>query len=229
MSSPRSGSPFSATGCHHVGVTERFYDADDYTHQDALHDLACGKSVVALMRRTDYPHDRSSLPPGTIISAPVHSQSSYDLVNPDDPNHSLTGFGPVLSKYRKMVVVEVWNEHCICIPMYSYGGKGITNNRSRSASSEYVDIRDINDEDGQELTQTEHPPLLGMRDNDWPCTNAFINKSSILKVTETIPHHFNQRCSIEGRLRDEDVSRLIGLHLQWKIKASQAYLESLKI
>lgn len=84
-----------------------------------LEHFLIGSALFLLTRKTDKYHGKSTLQPGTIMSAPFHSQCEYDIINANDASAFLSGFGPSFSKYRKIIVLEAWSEHCICVPMYS--------------------------------------------------------------------------------------------------------------
>ncbi|KAF9770381.1 hypothetical protein IL306_012092 [Fusarium sp. DS 682] len=132
-------------------------------HQAHL-DLSLGETVSVHMRPTDQRRKLQELQPGTIISAPFHSQNRDDKVSTTNYHTAVSGFGPIYSKYRKMVVIETWADHAVCLPIYSYHGKGLENRRGMA--DEYMDIRDADDEEPEE-GDTDHKPLMAIRSEWW--------------------------------------------------------------
>ncbi|KAK7419968.1 hypothetical protein QQZ08_010604 [Neonectria magnoliae] len=187
---------------------------------EAYTSLALGRSVPAEMRDTDR-RDAGSLPPGTIISAAHHSQGRGDIVDPYNPNLTWSTFGPVHSKYRKMVIIGKWGEHFNCVPMYTYNGKGLGSYGANSLhraniSDEYIGIREGGRNPRGKKTQTEsrdtspYRPLIAYRDRSW-LDHKFISDASLIKITEVHMHNVGDKCSIEGRLDSDDLIRLVNL------------------
>ncbi|KAL6917959.1 hypothetical protein ACHAPO_000234 [Fusarium lateritium] len=183
-----------------VGNRQPFYGV----HQ-AHFDLSRGESVTAHMRGTDKVYRKYDLSLGTIISAPYHSQKRDDTVSTYDYNTGVTAFGAVYSKYRKMVIIECWAEHVVCLPIYSYNSKGLENRQGMV--SEYMDIRDADDK-RPAPGDTCDKPLLAIRDDNWPGRNTFIAGKSVVKLTERAVHLLFQKCSIEGKLEPDHFLRL---------------------
>ncbi|RBA19569.1 hypothetical protein FPRO05_09672 [Fusarium proliferatum] len=178
-------------------------------HQAHL-DLSLGETVSVHMRPTDQRRKLSELGPGTIVSAPFHSQNRDDKVSTTNYHTAVSGFGPIYSKYRKMITIEIWGDHAVCLPIYSYNGKGLENRGGMA--DEYMDIRDI-DDDEPEDGDTHHKPLMAIRSEGWPGKNTFICGRSVVKLTEKITHHAFQKCSIEGSLTNLDFQRMYKAYL----------------
>ncbi|KAG5793261.1 hypothetical protein H9Q69_007706 [Fusarium xylarioides] len=178
-------------------------------HQAHL-DLSLGETVSVHMRPTDQRRRLNELGPGTIISGPFHSQNRDDKVSTTNYHTAVSGFGPIYSKYRKMITIEVWGDHAVCLPIYSYNGKGLENRAGMV--DEYMDIRDIDDEEPEE-GDTPHKPLMAIRSQDWPGKNTFICGRSVVKLTEKITHHAFAKCSIEGSLRKSEFQRMYKVYL----------------
>lgn len=176
-----------------------------YGARQAYRDISKGDVVHGHMRRTDRVCDASELRLGTIISTAIHNQARENTVSIDEFNKSLSGFGIVYSKYRKLIVVEEWAQHVVCIPLYSYNGRGL---KGREAlACEYFDVRDVDDPEpeGKDTFCT----LMAVRDEHWPRENTFIEGRTVAKVTEKITFYRTDRCSIEGRIDPESFSTLI--------------------
>ncbi|KAK7424779.1 hypothetical protein QQX98_000363 [Neonectria punicea] len=187
---------------------------------EAYTSLASGRSVPVKMRDTDR-RDAGSLPPGTIISAAHHSQGRGDIVDPYNPNLTWSTFGPVHSKYRKMVIIGKWGEHYNCVPMYTYNGKGLGSYGANSLhrvniSDEYIRIREGERDSRGKMSKTEpqstspYRPLIAYRDSSWS-QRGFISDASLIKITEVHMHNVGDKCSVEGRLDSDDLIRLVNL------------------
>ncbi|SPJ70829.1 uncharacterized protein FTOL_00557 [Fusarium torulosum] len=189
-------------------------------HQAHL-DLSLGESVTVHMRPTDLKRNRYELKPGTIISAPFHSQYRDNTVSTGNYNTAVSGFGAVYSKYRKMVILETWADHVVCLPMYSYNGQGLENRQGMV--DEYIDIRDA-DQEYHEPSDTPHEPLLAIRSKDWAGKNTFISGKTVIKLTEKTTHNMFQKCSVEGKLERAHFQRLYKLYLDLvQIKALDVF------
>ncbi|KAL4724021.1 hypothetical protein ACLX1H_008625 [Fusarium chlamydosporum] len=183
-----------------VGNRQPYYGV----HQ-ALLDLSSGQSVTVHMRPSDKRYGHYDLKPGTIISAPFHSQYRQDTVTALDHNTGISAFGPVYSKYRKMIIIESWAEHVICLPIYTYNSRGLE--RRQGMVDEYMDIRDV-EEEYPAPGDTHYEPLLAVRHEKWTGKNTFIAGKAVVKLTEKTTHFHYQKCSIEGKLEPSHFQRM---------------------
>ncbi|KAL6361843.1 hypothetical protein LRP88_05321 [Fusarium phalaenopsidis] len=185
-------------------------DDDYYGARQAYRDISRGDVVHGHMRPTDRVCDESELRLGTIISTAIHNQARENTVSIDEFNKSLSGFGIVYSKYRKLIVVEEWAQHVVCISLYSYNGRGLAGREALAC--EYFDVRDVDDPDPER--GDTFCTLMAVRDKDWPRENTFIEGRTVAKVTEKITFYRTDRCSIEGRIDQESLSTLIPPYLK---------------
>ncbi|KAI0515034.1 hypothetical protein F5B22DRAFT_646913 [Xylaria bambusicola] len=155
-------------------------------------------SSSASLRDTDKVHPASSYKPGVIFSAPHHTAGSDDLwVSVNDPYNTATPFGKVHSKYRKMVVIRAFGEHCICLPIYSHNGKGL---EGKDNLIEYVSIRDAADRN-PEKAEGMHNRLLAVGNDDF--RGKIVAGKSCIKLTELTSHRYDVPTTIEGRLEEK--------------------------
>ena len=97
--------------------------------------------------------DRQVLPKkvfrrGLIIRGPLHeqdyqgasSQSNY-TVAVANTNRTESRFGPIHTKVRKMIVVECYQDHYIAVPLFTHGGRGLTNKRAPEEFIRLVHLR----------------------------------------------------------------------------------------
>ncbi|KAH8729442.1 hypothetical protein BGZ61DRAFT_475062 [Ilyonectria robusta] len=177
----------------------------------ALSTLLSGNSVTAFTRPSDYTRGRDELQPGTIISAPHHTQGRSDIVSAEDRNMMYSDFGAVHSKYRKMIILETWGEHCICLPLYTYRGKGLAGRRVFAA--EYLSVRD-DDLPYWDPKESSAEPLTAIRDKNWPIWSTFITGRTVVKLTEKIVHNYADKCSVEGHIARADFRRLYKTYME---------------
>ncbi|KAI1366852.1 hypothetical protein F5Y08DRAFT_113502 [Xylaria arbuscula] len=151
----------------------------------------------ASLRDTDNVHPPTSYSPGVIFSAPHHTAGEdTQWVSVSDPNNTATPFGIVHSKYRKMVVLKVFAEHCTCVPIYSHNGRGL---EGRANVAEYVSIRDAGDEN-PEMSEGLHATLFAVGNQDF--RGRIVKGKSSVKLTEVCSHRFNAPATIEGKLQE---------------------------
>lgn len=83
---------------------------------------------------------------GTIFRAAVHEQdymvaAGGPLGPIEDSKTCVTHAGAVYSKVRWMIVVAVYEQHYLALPLYTHNGNGLEN-RSMNAKLEYASVRD---------------------------------------------------------------------------------------
>jgi hypothetical protein len=159
----------------------------------------------ATLRNTDKVHDADRYSVGVIFSAPYHVPSGGDerWVSVTDPHNTATPYGVVHSKYRKMIVIKAFAEHCVCVPVYSHSGCGLERKDS-VVSDEYVSIRDVADPN-PEPSESPHPPLLAVGDREFRGT--IIAGKSNVKLSEFCSHQYNVPATIEGWLDSKSLSK----------------------
>lgn len=164
----------------------------------------------ATLRKSDRVHPAASYEIGAIFSAPHHTASSTDerWISVSDPHNTATPFGVVHSKYRKMVVIKTFGEHCICLPVYSHNGQGF---EGKAYVTEQVSIRDAHDR-YPEQPEGIHLLLLAVRNRDFP--GKIVSGKSSVKLTEFCSHRYDAPATMEGRLevdRSDSRRRLLDL------------------
>jgi len=120
-----------------------------------------------------------------------------------DPHNTATPYGVVHSKYRKMIVIKVFAEHCVCVPVYSHCGRGLEG-KDPVLSDEYVSIRDVADPN-PEPSECAHLPLLAVADKEF--RGKIITGKSNVKLSEFCSHRYNVPATIEGMLDRKSFSK----------------------
>lgn len=162
---------------------------------------------VSYLRDTDIKQPHGIYKLGTVFSAPFHTSSTVDeaYVLSDDPNLTASPFGTICSKYRKMVVVNTFAEHCTVLPIYTHNGRGLD---GKEFVDEFVSIRDRND---RRPAPKEGPyaALHAVRDATFKGT--FIGGRACVKLTEICSHRYDCMATFEGRLEEDSIKRLLDL------------------
>ncbi|KAI1182885.1 hypothetical protein F5B17DRAFT_449155 [Nemania serpens] len=163
----------------------------------------------ATLRDSDRVHPQARYRVGVIFSAPFHTASSSDerWVSVSDPHQTATPFGVVHSKFRKMVVIKTFGDHCICLPIYSFNGRGL---EGKDFADEYVSIRDVWDR-SPERPEGSNLFLLAIGDPNHP--GKVVSGKSSIKLTEFCSHRYDAPATIEGELHGATFStmRLLAL------------------
>lgn len=108
--------------------------------------------AVCRRRKDDRMYQASRYEPGVVFSAPHLTPDKQNFVELGDTTRAVTCVGTVRTKYRKFVVVQRYQQHCNCVPIYTSGGTGL--DRKQRSIHEWVSIRD-----GEEVrSYTAKPP-----------------------------------------------------------------------
>jgi len=94
---------------------------------------------------------------GDVITTPFHTSNTNPHVTPDDNCLTLTAVGPAYSKRRMMVVLFIHIQDLYCLPLYSFGNRGLKE-KSDHLKKEYVCM--ANDGDEAFVNQGIHPPVI---------------------------------------------------------------------
>ena len=142
---------------------------------------------------------------GTIIVAPMHQQDSCSTTDRADPCLTVSNFGDIYSKCRKMVVVATFYNHYIAVPVFSHEGSGL---QRKPHKDEFVSIRDHRSSRPFEAL-SHHKPLVTEflrpeADRYYP--------ESVVHLTLPQSRNYKAKCIIEGRLDGVSTNRLIRLY-----------------
>ena len=185
--------------------------------------LLNGEAVEVRLRNTDF-HRIEQLEIGDIISLPIHTQSHVRRVHLDDKNHTYAGdFGAIQSKFRKIILTASTGSCKSGVPILTYGDRGLEG-KTEEEVSEHRHIRDITDE-SPEAASLEGRVLRAVRNPDWPDYRTFIRAPSVVNLATAITLLPGDRCSLEGRLAQDDLLHLLLAvqchHMKSSIRAIQ--------
>ncbi|KAL9603825.1 MAG: hypothetical protein Q9219_000934 [cf. Caloplaca sp. 3 TL-2023] len=153
---------------------------------------------------------KSEFYPGMIVRGVVHEQdymgtSTGSSVTVMDRNRTESRYGPICTKYRKMIVLSLFEDHYLAIPLFTHNGKGLQN---KSKPAEFVSVQDHRNK--KEVPwQSSHRPLMTEQINEG--IDLFDEKSTA-HITYGLPRKYDLPVIKEGRLLKKSVNRLIALY-----------------
>jgi hypothetical protein len=166
---------------------------------------------------------------GQIVSLDVHRpdfQANNARLN---RNRTLSYTGSwVYSKRRKLIVVARHEYHYVAIPLVTYGGKGLKNKTNKD---EHVGIRDTEDTEYAQETESKHLNITVVRHEQWRVTNkndfhGWFPSKGYVWYTFPIAIDYIIPTEIEGEIEDKDeVNRLVELYFQGCTKCERTARE----
>lgn len=154
--------------------------------------------------------------PGWIIRGLLHEQdynatSTGSNITVTDRFRSETKFGPVYTKYRKMIVLAMFEDHYLAIPLFTHNGNGLA---YKSRPDEFIGIKDhrARAEEGLLQQQSRHEPLVTEAINSG--IHLFDVKSTA-HVTYALSRKYDLPVILEGQLTRSSINRLIRLFNQF--------------
>ncbi|KAL8655547.1 MAG: hypothetical protein Q9226_003007 [Calogaya cf. arnoldii] len=162
--------------------------------------------------------------PGMLIRALVHEQdfeasSSKSNITVHEKLHDKhrtnSDYGTIYTKCRRMIVLALYQDHYIAIPIFTHDGKGLVH---KAQPEEYVSIKNQGDKsDPPALSKRGHietEPLAGG-------VQAFHVKSTA-HVTYALPRRYDLPVKPEGKLTDRSLNRLLELYNMYVPQQKQA-------
>ncbi|KAI9759983.1 MAG: hypothetical protein M1835_000262 [Candelina submexicana] len=147
--------------------------------------------------------DKKYYRPGMIFLTTQHEPMIEDM--PLDSRYTTESqHGSICSKMRPMIVVALFERHCIAVPLFTHNGKGIEGKNAK----EYVSVRD-NRLNGSFKALSEYKPLLTERMNEGSST---INPLSVAQLTYPVCVRYGFRIIHQGHLTDDSLLDLIMLY-----------------
>ncbi|KAI4233214.1 MAG: hypothetical protein L6R40_007137 [Gallowayella cf. fulva] len=160
---------------------------------------------------------------GMIIRAPLHEQDSANARRPGGgggcssvatnsseatlAEHYKTEskFGTIFTKYRKMIVVALHQDHYVSIPLYTHNGRGLVNKRQ---PDEFVSVKDHRlGEDFVPLSRWEPLITESIREG----IDVFDRKSTA-HLAYPVSRRYQLPVVYEGRLRKSSYGILVSLY-----------------
>ncbi|KAI4158048.1 MAG: hypothetical protein LQ342_007811 [Letrouitia transgressa] len=148
---------------------------------------------------------------GIIIRAVLHEQDYIaacgkgDLTLDADRYRTSTPFGSIYSKQRKMIVLALYEDHYIAIPLFTHNGTGLVNKRN---PDEFVSVQDHR-RPGEFKRLSTNKPLVTESINDGI---DLFDPLSTAHVTYGLPRKYDLPITHEGTLRASSLNTLIKLY-----------------
>ena len=125
----------------------------------------------------------------------------------DIQNITQSSLGPVHSKFRPMIIVALYRDHYIVVPIYSHQKRGLEN--PRYDKDEWISIQDHRADLCEQ--QSHHPPLVTF---DLDKRVYHYHPKSAAHIAAPMSRSYSAPCKIEGILDSESVLRLVTLYLK---------------
>lgn len=142
---------------------------------------------------------------GMIVRAPVHEQDARaSNMTTADKYTTDSRFGPIYTKYRKMIIVGLYQDHYLAAPLYTHNGQGLAN---KANPDEFVSVRDHRF-DGYFAALSCHQPLI---------TNYFnpgiyvMDPMTTAHITYPLSRRYNLPIVFEGCIDEESISRMVNI------------------
>lgn len=145
---------------------------------------------------------------GDVISVPFHVNNMNPSATFSDPSLRETEEGPVYTKRRMLVVLFKYKEGMLCLPLYSFGGRGIVAKaKPQDLLDHYVCLKDL-----------KHANFINGGPNlpiDFVHANPYdqLSRATTIHLAGGIRVHWQEYVGLVGRLTREGYSRLLK---QWK-------------
>ncbi|KAL9036987.1 MAG: hypothetical protein Q9214_005893 [Letrouitia sp. 1 TL-2023] len=148
---------------------------------------------------------------GMIIRAVLHEQDyiaacgKSNLTLDDDRYRTNTPFGSICSKRRKMIVLQLYEDHYIAIPLFTHNRTGLVNKRN---PDEFVSVQDHR-RPGEFRRLSTNKPLVTEHINEGI---DLFDPLSTAHVTYGLPRKYDLPITYEGMLRASSLNTLIKLY-----------------
>ena len=144
--------------------------------------------------------------PGMIVRGICHEQDFHNAANGStmtlaDRYTTESKFGLIHSKYRKMIVVGLYDNHYLALPLYTHNGNGISR---KAKPDEFVSVHDHRSLEPF-TKQTRHSPLVTGEMNEG--INP-IDPQSCAHITHPMARKYDLPLVVEGYLNKESTGRL---------------------
>jgi hypothetical protein len=138
---------------------------------------------------------------GEIITVPYHTSNTNTNIDPDDDCLTLTVVGPAYSKQRMMVVLFIHIQDLYCLPLYTFGNRGLKG-KPDYLKKEYVCM--ANDGDEGFVNQGVHTPVIVQAHHE-------VKPNTTVHLTGGVRIGCNEWVHSVGRLTQDTYYELVGL------------------
>ncbi|KAH8592480.1 hypothetical protein B0O99DRAFT_239359 [Bisporella sp. PMI_857] len=129
-----------------------------------------------------------------------------------EPRRVETVLGPVYSKPRKLIVLSIFEGHCLTVPIFSFNENGL---KYKSNKGDFVKIEDSLIQDHPPPSENGYAPLTFSRAKEYRhFNNGFhvMSPSSYAHITFPVSFRYVHPCIIEGKITQDSLRDLIDLY-----------------
>lgn len=138
---------------------------------------------------------------GDVIAAPFHTSNTNPNYDPHDRRITFTVEGPAYSKRRMLVVVFIHLQDLYCLPLYSFGNRGLKD-KPESLKKEYVCMANYG---GRKfVNQGKYPPVHVE-------ARHAVNANTMVHLTGGLRVGCNEDITSVGRLTRKSYFELVEL------------------
>jgi hypothetical protein len=169
---------------------------------------------------------KATFQPGTIISA-LHYEEYIDYGQgtltspsgtPGSPGSSGSGMEPslcpfrdprgslVCRKQRIMIVIHAFDDHYVAVPIFSYGGRGLSEKTDKKAA-EHMDVHDHRRTDN--ISQNSLPTLVTKNMQRW--FEPLVPRSAVY-FTYPVSLNYRRKVGLVGELTEDSTMQLINYY-----------------
>ncbi len=157
--------------------------------------------------------------PGMIVRGVCHEQDFHgaaggSIMTLADRYTTESRFGNIHSKYRKMIVIALYETHYLAIPLYTHNGNGVA---YKSKPEEYISVRDHRSS-GPFTKQTKHGELVTEQINVG--IHPF-DPNSLAHITYPLARKYDLPLVVEGQLNPQSAKLLWMLFHNFVQEANQ--------
>ena len=139
---------------------------------------------------------------GMIVRAPLHEQDVHASTNPPDHTITESHYGRIHTKFRKMIIVGLYDAHYVAVPIYSYEGKGLEFKKK----DEYISVQDHR----QQPPTVEKQSGLGVLVTEKLNTDVSrYHPRSAAHITSPHSRKYDGHCVIEGQISEISLRLLL--------------------
>ena len=135
---------------------------------------------------------------------PFHTPNCNPNVSPTDKRLQMTCEGPVYSKCRMVIVLLIYEQDMLCVPLYTFNSSGLRN-KPNHVKREYVSAMNENEEGF--INQGVYPPIE-IKMNKFP-----LHPDTTVHITGGLKVGCQENVARVGRTTRESYNRLMTL---WK-------------
>ena len=143
---------------------------------------------------------------GTIVRAPLHEQDTFAITKAQDHSITESNYGRIHTKLRKMIIVGLYDNHYVAVPIYSHGGRGL---EYKDNKLEYISVRDHRTMP-ENIIQQSALGVLATGKLD-PNVHPYHPKSTA-HITSPHSRKYDGNCIIEGILNPMSTTKLLKLY-----------------